>query len=341
MDNAASLTPVREAHVFDEKRLAEYLEDRLESDFSDMVVQQFEGGQSNPTYQLASGGKTYVMRKKPPGILLKSAHAVDREYRVMTALADTDVPVPKTYLLCEDDSIVGTAFYIAEDVQGRVLTDPGLEALEPPERRVLYDNAIEVMVALHRVDWQAVGLETFGRPGNYYARQISRWTKQYLASKTEELAPMEGLIEWLPSNTPEAEETTLVHGDFRIGNMLVKHDTPDVAAVLDWELSTLGHPVADLAHFIHYSDQAHAEGVNPDIPQESEILEKYCALSGRDKIENWNFYKVFTLFRSAAIAQGVYKRGLDGNASSQFWARSGEAVPKVSAKAWALAQGDA
>lgn len=341
MDNAESLTPVREAHVFDEKLLGNYLEDHLEGDFSDMVVRQFEGGQSNPTFHLSAGAKTYVMRKKPPGVLLKSAHAVDREYRIMTALRDTDVPVPRTYLLCEDESVVGTAFFISENVEGRVFTDPGLEDLAAQDRRVLYDNAVEVMAALHRVDWQAVGLGDYGRPGNYYARQISRWTKQYLASKTDDIPAMDGLIEWLPAHTPDAEETTLVHGDFRIGNFLVHAEEPRIAALLDWELSTLGHPIADLAHFIHYASHAHEAGTNPDIPSEAEILDRYCAVTGRAHIENWNFYMVFTLFRSAAIGQGVYKRGLDGNASSQFWARSGEAVPKAAGKAWILAQGSA
>lgn len=338
MNNEDSLTPVRDAHVFDESAIASYLNVQLSIDFSDMVVRQFEGGQSNPTFMIENAGKKYVLRKKPPGKLLKSAHAVEREYKIMAALQDTDVPVPKTYHLCEDDAIIGTPFFVMECVEGRVVSDPGLESIASEDRRTLYDNSIAVMAALHRVDYERVGLGDFGRPGNYYARQISRWSKQYIASKTEDLETMENLMEWLPANTPESDETTIVHGDFRIGNFILHPTEPKVAAVLDWELSTLGHPLADLAHFITYSYQAHADGVNPDIPQEDEIVAMYCKHSGRDKIDQWNFYMVFSQFRLAAIAQGVYKRGLDGNASSEFWKSSGDSVPPRAQEAWDLAQ---
>jgi len=339
MDNEESLTPVREAHVFDEKILAAYLSDQLNEDFSAMAVLQFEGGQSNPTYMIENKGQKYVLRKKPPGKLLKSAHAVEREYRIMTALQETDVPVPKTYHLCEDDSVLGTPFFLMECVEGRVVTDPGLDVIAPQDRLKLYEDSIAVMAALHKVDYEAVGLGDYGRPGNYYARQISRWSKQYVASKTDDLESMEKLMEWLPANTPDTDETTIVHGDFRIGNAIVHPTEPKIAALLDWELSTLGHPLADLAYLVSYSSHAHEDGINPDIPQEEEIVAAYCKHSERGRIDNWNFYMVFTLFRSAAIGQGVYKRGLDGNASSQFWQRSGEAVPFTAQKAWNLVEG--
>jgi len=338
MDNEQSLTPVREAHALDEQTLSAYLGDQLNEDFSRMKVLQFEGGQSNPTFMIENAGQKYVMRKKPPGKLLKSAHAVDREYRIMSALQDTDVPVPKTYHLCEDDSIIGTPFFMMQCVEGRVITDPGLEDLAPTDRRALYDDAIRVMAALHAVDHESVGLGDFGRPGNYYARQISRWSKQYIASKTEELESMERLMEWLPEHIPESDETTIVHGDYRIGNTIIHPTKAKLAAVLDWELSTLGHPLADLAYFVAYSKQAHADGPNPDIPSEDEIVAAYCTYADRKSIDHWNFYMVFTLFRSAGISQGVYKRGLDGNASSQFWQRAGEVVPRYADQAWQLAQ---
>lgn len=340
MDNEQSLTPVREAHVFDENALAAYLGDHLGESFSTMTVRQFEGGQSNPTFMIENSGQRYVVRKKPPGVLLKSAHAVEREYRIMTALADTDVPVPKTYLLCEDDSIIGSVFFVMECIDGRVVAEFGLDSIPPQDRRPLYENAIRVMVALHAVDYEAVGLGDYGRPGNYYARQISRWSRQYIASKTAEIEAMERLMEWLPANIPESDEVTLVHGDFRIGNLIVHPTKPETAAVLDWELSTLGHPLADLALFVFYANQAHKSGDHPEIPTEKEILAAYCAHSGRDRIENWNFYKVFNLFRSAGIAQGVYKRGLDGNASSQFWKSAGETVPAFAEQAWELIEAE-
>jgi len=337
MDNEASLTPVREAHVIDEQSLSNYLGEKLEEDFSGMKVMQFEGGQSNPTYMLENNGKKYVLRKKPPGKLLKSAHAVERECKIMGALQDTGVPVPRMYDLCEDDSIIGTPFFVMECMQGRVITTPGLDEMEQPDRRKLYDDAIGVMAALHAVDYRAVGLEDFGRPGNYYERQISRWSKQYIAAKTDELDAMEKLMEWLPVNIPVSDETTIAHGDFRIGNTIVHPTEPKVVAVLDWELSTLGHPLADLAYFNYYAKQAHADGVHPDVPQEDEIIEAYCKHTGRDGIDSWNFYMVFTMFRAASINQGVYKRGLDGNASSQFWERAGATTKPLVERAWALA----
>ena len=337
MDNEQSLTPLREAHVFDQKALSDYLADQLGEDYSKMNVLQFEGGQSNPTFMIENNGQKYVMRKKPPGKLLKSAHAVEREYRIMAALQDSGVPVPKTYLLCEDESIIGTPFYLMDCVQGRVLVDPELaDVATSEERKILYDDALRVMAALHAVDYEAAGLGSFGRPGNYYARQISRWSKQYVASKTDDIEAMERLMEWLPANTPESDETTIVHGDFRMGNFIFHPTEPKISAVLDWELSTLGHPLADLAYFITFARRAHENGVHPDVPQEEEIVANYCKRTGRGEIENWDFYMAFTMFRTAGISQGVYKRGLDGNASSQHWQQAGAAVPINAERAWAL-----
>lgn len=333
------LTPVRELHRLDESHLAQYLTSALGRNFSDMAVQQFEGGQSNPTYCLTAHQKRYVLRKKPPGDLLKSAHQVDREYRVMTALASTNVPVPPTHLLCEDDSIIGTAFYLMDHVEGRVVTDPRLPNFAPQDRRPLYEHFIEVLAALHSVDLDAVGLSDFGRPGNYYERQISRWSKQYRASETESIGAMDRLMEWLPSHIPDTNETCLVHGDYRIGNCIVHPTEPRVVAVLDWELSTTGHPLADLGYLcmmFHDMEGKSFDWSAANLPTEQELLELYCERAGRAPVKNWTFYVVYNLFRIAAIVQGVYKRGLDGNASSEQWRERGAHAKAYAARAWEL-----
>lgn len=341
MTGTPELTKVREAHRFDEAALVRYLSERLDGDFSALTVRQFEGGQSNPTYLLTAGGRQYVMRKKPPGQLLKSAHAVDREYRVMTALASSAVPVPRTHLLCEDESVIGTAWYLMEYVEGRVFVDPMLSSLAESDRAALYDHFIEVLAALHSVDYQTAGLEDFGRPGNYYERQISRWTKQYVASKTDEMPAMDALAEWLVANTPEAGQSTIVHGDFRIGNCIVHPSQPRIVAVLDWELSTIGHALADVAYcaMIYYNTDPDPSPIPAGIPTEAEFLKRYCELTGRAGIDNWPFYVVFSLYRYAAILQGVFKRGLDGNASSNYWRRAGEQARRIAVKAWSLVEG--
>ncbi len=318
------IIPVRPAHVLDEAALARYLTAHLEGYQGPLIVRQFEGGQSNPTYFLEAGGRYYVMRKKPPGKLLPSAHAVEREYRVITALRDTAVPVPETYLLCEDESIVGTPFFLMSHVPGRLMVDPRLDEVPKAERKPLTMNFIECLAALHNVDHAAVGLGEFGRPGNYYRRQYDRWAKQYRASETEPIPSMDRLIDWLPDNIPETDETTLVHGDYRIGNCLVHPNAPRVVAVLDWELSTLGHPLADLAYTLmvyHVDTGRTGNFLDTDfeatgIPTEEELVTRYCELTGRGDIENWHFYVVFAIFRIAAIVQGVYKRGLDGISAS-------------------------
>ena len=324
MATDVELTAVRPAHRFDEPALAAYLADHLDGFGGPMEVQQFEGGQSNPTFQLTAAGRDYVLRKKPPGDLLPSAHLVHREYRVIKALAESGVPVPEAYHLCRDPAIIGTDFFVMEKVEGRVLIDPSLQSFSRAERAALYDHFIEILAALHQVDYQAVGLGDFGRPGNFYARQIDRWTKQYVASKTDDLADMDKLMAWLPDNIPASDDSAIAHGDYRISNCVLHPSEPRIVAVLDWELCTLGHPLADLSYCCMGYHGTISRGdtfVGIDfeatgIPTEQAFVARYCELTGRDGIDDWTFYIVFSLFRSAAIVQGVYKRGLDGNASS-------------------------
>ncbi len=315
---------VREAHKFDEQALAAYLTENVEGFAGPLTVKQFEGGQSNPTFQLLTPKQTYVMRKQPPGELLPSAHQVDREYRVMHALWDTDVPVPKMYCLCEDPAVIGTKFYVMQMVEGRLFTETRLPSLTPAERNAIYLDLARVMALLHNVDPEAVGLGTFGRPGNYYERQIGRWSKQYIASRTEQLDDMDTLLDWLPGHIPQQTDTVIVHGDYRLGNVLIHPTEPRIVAVLDWELSTLGDGLADLGYLCQeyhgesYEDEglAGADFAALGIPTEEEFVAHYCKHAGREAIDNWPFYLIYNMFRSAAIIQGVYKRGLDGNASS-------------------------
>ena len=342
MKDAPEITPVRSAHHIDESALEAYLHSQSAEFSGSLKVQQFEGGQSNPTYHLTVGGRPYVLRKKPPGEILPSAHQVNREYRVMAALAETDVSVPKMHLFCDEPSIIGTDFFVMEMVEGRVIPDVTLPNFNPKERAALYDHLIEMLARLHQVDYQSVGLgEGFGRPGNYFERQISRWSKQYLASKTEVLETMEHLMEWLPANIPQSDETVIVHGDYRLGNTIIHPTEPKIVAVLDWELSTLGHPLGDLAYCcMHYYDELENEKelTESGIPTENEFLARYCELTGRETIENWTFYIVYNFFRFAAITQGVYKRGLDGNASSKIALSLGENCRKRADKAWQMVE---
>jgi aminoglycoside phosphotransferase (APT) family kinase protein len=347
MADTPEITPVREAHRFDEASLADHLAKHLPGFSGALRVRQFEGGQSNPTFLLEAGGQRWVLRKKPPGRLLRSAHQVDREFRVISALADTPVPVPRTHLLCEDPSVIGTPFYVMEWVDGRVLPDGSLPGFTPAERSALYDDFVRVLAALHRVDPLAVGLGDFGRPGNYYARQISRWSRQYEASKTDPIPEMDALMEWLPANIPASDETRVVHGDYRVGNCIIHPTQPRIVAVLDWELSTLGHPLGDLAYFCQaYRGEAtpgaSLVGIDLEaagIPDEAQVVARYCELTGRERIEDWDFYMVFVMFRSAAIVQGVYKRGLDGNASSERAREYGALVRQRAREAWQLVRG--
>jgi aminoglycoside phosphotransferase (APT) family kinase protein len=337
--DSPELTPVREKHVIDEGALAEYLKQQVnDDDFSGMTVRQFEGGQSNPTYQLTTPTRQYVLRKKPPGELLKSAHQVDREYRVMHALRDTDVPVPKMYCLCDDASVIGQDFYVMEHVEGRVIMDGTMPNVPLEHRKPLYEDLIRVLAALHSVDLEEVGLTDWGRPGNYFARQISRWTKQYKMSETEHIDEMESLIEWMPKNIPESDETRIAHGDYRIGNTIVHPTEPRIMAVLDWELATTGHPYGDLGYACM---MYHGDGFQPEkygLPTEDELLELYCKQVNRPPIENWPFYIIFNIFRGCGIIQGVYKRGLDGNASSEKWKEYKTTCRARAEHAWSMVE---
>jgi len=342
----AKLTEVRAAHRFDEAALAAYLSTNIDGWSGPLTVRQFEGGQSNPTFLLSTPERDYVMRKQPPGELLPSAHQVDREHRVMKALEATDVPVPRMYCLCEDGGVIGTKFYIMERVRGRVFTEVLLPSLDRTERRAIYDDLARVLARLHRIDPASVGLEDFGRPGNYYERQIGRWSKQYQASKTEQIDAMDRLMEWLPANVPEQHRTVIVHGDYRLGNMLIHPEEPRIVAVLDWELSTLGDGLADLGYLCqdYHADAYFSAGLSSanleelGIPTEKEFVAAYCHHAGLEKIDNWLFYVIYNMFRSAAIIQGVYKRGLDGNASSDTALQYKEVCRVRAERAWALVE---
>ena len=339
------LGPVREAHRFDEAALARLLEQKLPEVGRLNGVQQFEGGQSNPTFLLECAGARLVLRKKPPGKLLPTAHQIDREYRVMGALANSAVPVPKMRLLCEDPEVIGTAFYLMDHVSGRIFRDPTLPDLDPEQRGLVYAEMIRVLAALHQVDWAAAGLSDFGKPTGYMGRQISRWSQQYQAAKTEDIPAMDRLMEWLPAHVPEGDTTTIAHGDFRLDNMIFHPTEPRVLALLDWELATLGHPLCDVAYscMVYHVELLHRPSLrnlaaDSGIPTEADYVARYCALTGRDRISDWNFFLAFSLFRSASIIQGVYKRGLQGNASSATALGLGSLVKVLCDTAWTMAQ---
>ena len=334
---------VREQHRFDAAALERYMRVHVAGFDGALTVKQFRGGQSNPTYYLTAGGREYVLRRKPPGKLLPSAHTVEREYRVITALGTTGFPVPRTYALCEDASVIGTAFYIMDCVHGRVITDPAIPGLTPSARSAMYDSLSHVLARLHTVDWRALGLADFGRPGNYFARQIHRWTEQYRASETEKIDAMERLIAWMPEHVPSGDETTLVHGDFRLGNVVIHPSEPRVAAVLDWELSTLGHPLADLAYnCLPYRFTREWEGLADKnlrelgIPTEEEYVAAYCRRTGRAGIPDWNFCLAFAMFRLAAIAQGIMGRAIAGTANDPNARERGARARPLAESAWAL-----
>ncbi len=315
-----------------------YLSSHLPGYRGPLTATKFQVGQSNPTFLLESPEKNYVLRRKPPGVLLKSAHAVDREYRVQAALADSNVPVAKMYLLCEDDSVIGSMFYIMEQIDGRNFMNPEMPELTNAGRGQVIDDMNRVLAELHMVDVDAVGLSDFGPPGNYYERQIGRWSKQYRASETEPIPAMDKLMEFLVSQMPDDDgQRTLVHGDYRIDNMMFQKDGTKCLAVLDWELSTIGHPYADLASVIMQwqmptgTEGRGLAGVDRaalGLPTDAEFIAKYCARRGLSEIDNFGFYLSFCFFRMSAIIQGVLKRALDGNASNPERAmKVGQYVP--------------
>nr|WP_319385285.1 phosphotransferase family protein [uncultured Roseibium sp.] len=326
----------------DLERLGRWLEGNLSGFAGPVLAEKFNRGQSNPTFRLRAASGDYVLRRKPPGVLLKSAHAVDREFRVQKALAGSDVPVAKMNVLCEDDSIIGSAFYVMELVRGRNFDDPRLPGLDKGLRTGIYDRMNRVLAAIHAIDLDARGLSDFGPEGNYYRRQIDRWTKQYRASETEPITEMDELIDWLDRNVPDDDgRRTLVHGDYRIDNMLFAEDGPDCVAVLDWELSTIGHPFADLAALImQWQRPPGAEGrglagvdrAPLGIPGDQAFIDTYCDRAGLPGIPDFGFYLAFAFFRMGAILQGVKKRALDGNASNpELGLKLGASVPDYAA----------
>lgn len=335
---------VREAHRFDEARLDAWLKEHVDGYTGSLQVRQFKGGQSNPTYWLADRERQYALRKKPPGKLLQSAHAVDREFTVMRALDETDVPTAKMYALCEDDAVIGTSFFVMEFVPGRIFWEAQVEEVNRDERGAIYDELIRVLAAIHNVDLKKTGLSEYGRHGGYVERQVKRWTKQYIASQTADIGAMDRLIEWLSANIPGGDVTTLVHGDYRLDNVIFHPTEPRALAVIDWELSTLGHPLSDLAYICMLYDVKLPKtggllGVDFDatgIPTEEAFVARYCELTGRDGVPDLAYYKAFSLFRLAAIAQGVYKRSLQGNASSETASMFGAAVPHLAGIACGL-----
>jgi len=337
--------PVAEAHRFDVVALEHYLREHVKGFTGALTVEQFKGGQSNPTFKLSADGRSYVLRRKPSGMLLPSAHAVDREYRVITALAGSAVPVPSTYCLCTDEAVIGTVFYVMDWVDGRVLWDPRLPGMDGDERRAIFTEMNRVISALHRVDFSAIGLADFGRPGNYFARQIDRWSKQYKASETERIEAMDNLIAWLPQNIPSDETTSIVHGDYRIDNMIFHPLEARVLAVLDWELSTLGHPMADFSYHMMTWRLSSAEfrGLRGcdlaalAIPTEDEYLEMYLRRTGiaqRPSAEDWSFCMAYNMFRMAAIFQGVMARAVAGNAASERALETGRRARPMAELGW-------
>lgn len=323
----------------DTQLLGSYLESRING-FNRLInATKFVDGQSNPTYLLTAESGQYVLRRQPPGELLKSAHAVDREFRVIKALQQSEVPVPRALHLCEDRELIGSLFYIMSYEQGRTFWDPGLPELDIAQRGSVYNEMNRILAALHEVDIEAIGLQDYGRPGNYFERQINRWSKQYRASETESIPAMDDLIDWLPDNMPDDDgRVSLIHGDYRMDNMIFHSSEPGVIALLDWELSTLGHPYADLAYQCMQwrmdrddviSGFGELDRVALGIPDESEYVAQYCQRRNIASIPHWNFYLVFGFFRFAAILQGVLKRAIEGNASSGKAFEYGALTPKL------------
>ena len=346
-----TLIEVRAQHRFDEAALQRYLAQHLPELAPPLEVRQFQGGQSNPTFLLTdAAGRRYVLRKKPPGAILPSAHAVEREYAAMRALGPTGAPVPNARLLCEDSAVIGTPFYVMDFLDGRVLTDLRLTAIAHDERRAYYFAMADGLAALHRVDWRAAGLENFGRPDAYIARQIGRWTKQYLASDPEPNPDMEALIEWLPAHLPPDEPAVIAHGDYRLGNLMFAQDGPRLLAILDWELATIGHPMADLAYLASFyrlpQDGDPFKGLGGadlaalGLPTETELVGRYCEGVGRPFPEDdWPFYLAFSLFRSASIGWGVYDRSRRGNAADQRAHLYGQMFRTCAEASWRIARG--
>ena len=349
--------PVAERQRFDVGALETYLRSHVDGFAGPITIEQFKGGQSNPTFKLVTPGKTYVMRSKPgpAAKLLHSAHAIEREFRVMHGLAGSDVPVAAMRTLCEDESVIGRAFYVMDFVDGRVLWDPQLPGMQPMERAAIFDELNRVLSALHKVDFGAAGLSDYGRHDGYLARQIARWSKQYRASETESILAMDALIEWLPAHIPPGEETSIVHGDYRLDNVIFHPTEPRILAVLDWELSTLGHPLADFAYhcMTWYLPPGAGRGLGgidisgTGIPSVKDYIGRYCERTGRKYsaaeggalgIPHFEFYMAYNMFRMAGILQGIMKRVVDGTAASAQAVAMGKATRPIAEQGWAVAK---
>jgi aminoglycoside phosphotransferase (APT) family kinase protein len=339
---------VAESHRFDEKKLEAYLAERIDGFQTPLEVRQFKGGQSNPTYKLVTPNRNYVLRRKPPGKLLPSAHAVDREFRIISALHPTGFPVAKPYLLCEDESVIGTMFYVMDCVEGRIYWGPMLPDQTPQQRTQIYDAMNETFARLHNIDWEKLGLQDYGKPGNYVARQVSRWTKQYQLSETETIPEMNRLIEWLPQHLPTDARDSIVHGDYRLDNMILHPTEPKVIAVLDWELCTIGDPMADFTY--HLMQWQMPGGVSSGgslldadfkalgIPDKDEYTAMYCRRTHRDQAPNMDYYAAYNFFRLAGILQGIVGRVRDGTAANANAAQNSAGVRPLAERAWHFAK---
>lgn len=341
-------------HAFDVDQLAGWMRKHVpgfDGNAKNLTIEQFQGGQSNPTYRImVDDGSAFILRRKPPGKLLPSAHAVDREYRIMAALAKTDVPVPKMYGLCEDPTVIGTPFYLMEYVRGRIYWNPTLPEIDHDSRHAYYMEMNRVIAALHMVDYKAAGLDDFGRPGQFIERQIGRWSKQYHAgcegdAAAPRIAAMDQLIEWLSARVPTNDETTLTHGDFRLDNLIWHPTEARVLAVLDWELSTLGHPLSDFAYLLmgrhlpaEIRGMAGADTDTLGIPSEAETIADYCQRTGRTNLPDFDYYVIFNIFRIAAILHGVWARALQGNASDKNALAMGQLSEGLAKIAWEKSQ---
>jgi aminoglycoside phosphotransferase (APT) family kinase protein len=341
--------PVSERQKFDVDALDAYLRQHVRGyPGGPLAVQQFKGGQSNPTFKLSAGGQHYVLRTKPgpAAKLLPSAHAIEREYRVMDALQKAGFPAARQYSLCTDEAVLGRAFLIMEFVDGRVLWDQALPGMTAPERGAIYDELNRVIAALHTIDYGAIGLADYGKPGNYFARQIERWTRQYQASATETIEPMDQLIAWLPRHIPPGDDTAIVHGDFRLDNMMFHPTEPRILAVLDWELSTLGHPAADFSYHCMswHIAPGQLRGIAGldlgalGIPSQQEYIARYCQRTGKTiRAADFNFYLAYNMFRLAGIMQGIMKRYADGTAASPQALENGKAARPMAELGWRYA----
>ena len=356
MEQFTGTRPMATSHAFDVGALQAHLQTHLIDFAGPLQVEQFKGGQSNPTYLLVTPSRRYVMRTKPgpAAKLLPSAHAIEREFRVMKALAGTDVPVPKMLMLCEDESVIGRAFYVMGFVEGRVLWEQSLPGMSRAERGAHYDEMNRVMAALHQVDVQAAGLSDYGKPGSYFQRQIARWSRQYQASVTQPIEAMDRLIEWLPAHLPASaaddREVAVVHGDYRMDNLVFHPTEPRIIAVLDWELSTLGHPLADFSYHCMawhippgtFRGIGGVDVAELGIPSEVDYVRRYAERTGRVDVDamlaDWNFYLAYNLFRLASITQGIARRVVDGIASSAQARATGEATPVLAEMGWRFAQ---